>query len=128
MRDVFRRICSLEKRVAQLISVGIVLKSDGIIPLAMKRVVNLHTIALSDVTGYATVSEVVQQYRRLQTRYFDILKCRLLNEWYGFIRLFNRQLHLLSDELRPFDEVCFSCQLPGKVEDVATCTASEIEP
>ena len=64
MRDVFRRICSLEKRVAQFISVSIVLKADGIIPFAMKRVVNLYAVSLGDVTGYATVSEVVQQYRR----------------------------------------------------------------
>ena len=128
MRDVFRRICSLEKRVAQLISVGIVLKTDGIVPLAMKRVVNLHTVALGDVTRYATVSEVVQQSRSFQSGNLNIRKGWFFDEWHGLVRLLNRQLHLLGDEFRPFDEVCFSCQLPGKVEDVATCTASEIEP
>ena len=42
----------------------------------MKLIVNLYAVALGYLFRYASVGEIAQQYRRLQTRHFDILKCR----------------------------------------------------
>lgn len=106
----------------------VIFKANGIIILAMKSVINLYAIALGNVTRYSTVSKVFQQSRSLQSGDFNIFKGWFFLERHWLVGLLHSQLHLLGDELRTFDEVCFACQFSGKIEDVATGTAPKIVP
>ena len=121
-------IGAFEKGIAQFIAMRVIFKADGVIPLAVQVIINLHAVALGYVARYATISKVFKQSRSLQAGDFNIFKGWFFLECHWLIGLLHSQLHLLGDELRPFDEVCFSCQLTGKVENVATSTAPKIEP
>lgn len=54
-RNVLWRITPLEEGVAQLVAVGVIFKADGVIPFAVKFVVNLHAVALCNLFRYATL-------------------------------------------------------------------------
>ena len=55
-------------------------------------------------------------------RYFNILICRVLDEWHGLVKLLNRQLHLFGENLRTYDEACFACHFYDKIENATTPT------
>ena len=66
MGNVFRRIRPLIEGIAKFKTFCAILEADGIIVLAVKPVIDLHTPPLGNVPRNTTVGEIFQQCRRVE--------------------------------------------------------------
>ena len=58
MCDALGWVTTFEKSISQFKSESVVLKSDGIVPFAVKGVIDLYAVSSGNIIRYASVCEV----------------------------------------------------------------------